>query len=304
MNLPSPVQLLELNETRGTGVRLWIKRDDLIHPEVGGNKWRKLNTNLKQAIASGKKKLLTFGGRHSNHLSATASMGQLYGMPTIGIVRGEAPAAYNEAPTLQAALQKGMHLHFISRSEYRMKHHPSRINSWLRQFGPDCYLIPEGGSNLAGVQGCRTIASEVRQQCPDIQQAVWCVPCGTGATLAGIASELDPLSKIIGFAVLKGNFLENDIRNLVPETLSNWQINHDFHFGGYASYSQQLVEFIQDFRLQTGIQLDPIYTGKMMYGMVKLISKSAFQPGTDLIAVHTGGLQGIAAYETRYGVQL
>ena len=303
LTLPSPVHLVDLDCTRDTGVRLWLKRDDLIHPLVGGNKWRKLSKNLECARSLGKNKLLTFGGQHANHLLATAAAGQLMGMSTVGVVRGEQPRE-PYPPTLETARRFGMQLHFMSRTDYREKHHPDIIRLLRQKFGKDCYIIPEGGTNLAGAEGCREIVREFRMQHPEISNAVWCVPCGTGGTLSGIASELDAGSIVLGFAVLKGGFLEEEVQKLLPSSRTNWKIHHEFHFGGYARQSPELAEFIRFFKRKTDVQLDPVYTGKMMYGIVQLIQKSAFEPGTNLIAVHTGGIQGIAAFEKRYGVRI
>ncbi len=301
--LPSPLQPLVLPGAEAAGLRIWIKRDDLIHPELGGNKWRKLSNNLEQARSRGATTLLTFGGRHANHLYATSAAGRFFGFKTIGIVRGEAPPP-GQSPTLDQAAAFGMHLHFVSRTEYREKHRPEVLGRWLDNFGRECYVIPEGGTNLAGMAGCREIVREVSLQNPDLENPIWCVPCGTGGTLAGIAQALPSHARIIGIAALKGSFLDAEIHKLLPTTCTNWKICHDYHFGGYARYSPELIAFMRQFSDQTGIPLDPIYTAKMMYGLTEMIRCSTFKTGTDIVVVHTGGLQGNEAFERRYRLHL
>lgn len=302
LQLPSPVTAIKHPEVEKAGLRLLLKREDLIHPELGGNKWRKLRYNLQRARSLGKSRLLTFGGPHSNHLYATAAAGKLLGMPTLGLVRGEEPQPLT--PTLAFAKSCGMELRYLSRSAYREKHLPSFQRSLQIQSDAKDYIIPEGGTNLLALQGCREIVEEFRVQQPEVREAVWCVPCGTGGTLAGITQALRPGESALGFACLKGGFLGGEVHKLLGPKNNCWKIIDKYHCGGFARYSEELIAFMRDFRQHTGVQLDPLYTGKMMWGLFDLIRRGYFPKGSTLVAVHTGGLQGIPGFEQRYGLEL
>lgn len=302
LQLPSPVHCLADPEVESAGLQLWLKRDDLIHPELGGNKWRKLRLNLERARLLGKNTLVTFGGLHSNHLYATAAVARRLGLRSIALLRGEPPQPLT--PTLQFVQECGMALHYLSRTAYRHKHQPHFQQQLRERFGENIYLIPEGGTNLLAVKGCRDIVREFRQQQPDVRKTVWCVACGTGGTLAGIASELQEGERAIGFACLKGGFLQDEVHNLLGPDSPNWTVQDGYHCGGFARYSEELIEFMRKFKQTHGIALDPLYTGKMMFGLFDLIRQGHFPKGTSLIAVHTGGLQGIPGFEQRYGLLL
>lgn len=266
-----------------------MKRDDMIHPLIQGNKWRKLKYNLEAARAAGYRRLLTFGGYYSNHLYATAAAASLYGFEAVGVVRGEEPAALSH--TLQFARSRGMRLKFVSRAAYEQRYDVSFLEMLRDTYG-DFYLLPDGGSNALALRGAGEIISETGSGFD-----VVCVPCGTGGTLAGIACALNGSSRIIGFSPLRGNpALVEEINRLTREysgcTYSNFTICNDFTFGGYARWTDALIDFVVSFEAKHGILLDPIYTSKMMYGINTMIREGKFARGTRLLCIHTGGLQG------------
>jgi 1-aminocyclopropane-1-carboxylate deaminase len=288
----TPLIRIELPETIKAGVSLWVKRDDLIHPQVSGNKWRKLKYNLLEARSQGYSKILTFGGAFSNHIYSVAAAGKLWGFKTTGIIRGEETIPLN--PTLFFARTCGMQLRYMDRSRYRQKN-SSEVTEILKQEYPDFYLVPEGGTNELAVKGVAELVKEI-----DIPFDYITTACGTGGTLSGLASGLDLGQNAVGIAALAGaGFLEEEVRKLTGISQNNWQIIHDYHFGGYAKITRELVLFVRDFETQTGIPLDPVYTGKMMYGVYDLIKQGFFEKGKTIIALHTGGLQGIAGMKSR-----
>ena len=296
---------------------------------ISGNKFRKLKYNLLFMKQEGFKRLLTFGGAFSNHIHAVAAAGQFYGIETIGVIRGERLASLN--PTLRFAERCGMVLHFINRSDYRDK--DLIINALKNKFG-DFYYLPEGGTNDLAMRGTAEIVSEIKQQMNGILPDFISLACGTGGTVAGIISATEPPTQVLGFSALKGDFLQKDVANLLEmlknasntegsyfsennkktfnnapnteesyfsENNPNWSINPDFHFGGYARWTPELIDFINDFKQKHGVQLDPIYTGKMLFGIFKLVEMGFFQPNSSIVAVHTGGLQGIEGFNQRFG---
>lgn len=270
-----------------------IKREDLADPYFGGNKWRKLKYNLIQAKAQHNNTLLTFGGAWSNHIYATAAAGKYFGFKTIGIIRGEAHDRLN--PTLQFARDCGMQLEYVNRQTYRTKNSKEFTNELHQRYG-DFYLLPEGGSNLLALKGCAEIVDDI-----NIPFDVITTACGTGATLAGIITALSPNQQAIGFAVLKGaDFLDKEVSRMLinsgHRSAHNWHIEKNYHFGGYARSKAELFTFIRQFKSDFDIELDAVYTGKMLYGLFDLISNNTFARGTRIIAVHTGGLQGNAGY--------
>ena len=269
------------------GIELFIKREDQLHPIISGNKFRKLKYNLAEAKRLGYKKLLTFGGAFSNHIVAVAGAGKEFGFETIGIIRGEElEEKINENPSLVVAQQFGMKLVFVSRDAYRLKETPEFIKEMKSQYG-DFYLLPEGGTNELAIKGCEEILSE-----DDIKFTHICSSIGTGGTISGIINSAASYQNIIGFSSLKGDFLQNDIAKFANQ--KNWTINCEYHFGGYGKVTNELIEFINSFYIQYEIPLDPIYTGKMMFGIFDLIQNNYFPPNSKILAIHTGGLQGIA----------
>jgi len=273
-------------------VTLVVKREDLVHPYISGNKFRKLKYNLLEAKSKNHTKLLTFGGAFSNHISAVAAVGRELGFETIGIIRGEELAgSANENPTLQYARQCGMRLEFVSRYQYRMKETEVFIESLQQQFG-DFYLIPEGGTNALAISGCEEILTS-----EDTIFDYICCAVGTGGTIAGLINSSKPHQHILGFPALKGSFLQAEIRKFVRN--ENWSLISDYHFGGYGKINEELVRFLNTFHQQTGIPLDPIYTGKLFFGVMDLISKDYFAYGSKILLIHTGGIQGIKGMNIR-----
>lgn len=267
-------------------IELVIKREDEIHPQISGNKYRKLKYNLIAAKAQGFNTLLTFGGAYSNHIAATAAAGLKYGIKTIGIIRGEElRSKIEENTTLRFAQQCHMKLQFISRSLYREKENTDFIEKLKKEFG-NFYVLPEGGTNQLAIKGCEEILTKEDKTFDYI-----CTSVGTGGTIAGIINSAEPQQKVIGFSALKGNFLKDEIAKWATKT--NWVLNTDYHFGGYAKTTDELIGFINTFKQETGIALDPIYTGKMLYGIVDMVQNKAIEEDSKILAIHTGGLQGI-----------
>ncbi|GAA1242669.1 pyridoxal-phosphate dependent enzyme [Prauserella halophila] len=282
LGLPSPLVELGDDRLREQGVTVYLKRDDLIHPEVPGNKWRKLKYNLAAVKDQGHKRLLTFGGAYSNHIRATAAAGHYVGLETVGVVRGEEHLPLNES--LAYAARRGMALTYLDRAAYRRKTEQDVLEALVAEFGP-CYVVPEGGSNGLGVRGCAELPSEI-----GIDFDVVCCATGSGGTVAGIASGLNGNSRALGFAVLKGGqFLHEEVRRLQRDATggetANWALDYDFHFGGYAKRKPELDDFIEDFEARHGITLDWVYEAKMMYGLFHRIGSGDFARGTTLVAV-------------------
>jgi 1-aminocyclopropane-1-carboxylate deaminase len=273
------------------GIRVSILHTEAVHPLVSGNKFWKLRLNLQVAQRLGHTTLLTFGGAYSNHIYATAAAAHLLGFRLIGVIRGERPALLS--PTLRFALSTGMEPEFVSRSQYRQKDDPELLAMLKAKYG-DFFLIPEGGSNALAVEGCKALANYIPA---DVD--VVCLPMGTGGTLAGLVAGLGGRSRVVGFSSLKGGeFLEEEVRNLLKisgsSNYGNWEVQASYACGGYGKVPPYLREFIIWFRKQHGIELDGIYTGKMVWGIFDLIKKGYFEAGTHILAVHTGGLQGNA----------
>lgn len=268
-------------------VEVYLKREDAIHPIISGNKYRKLKYNIAFAKENNYTTLLTFGGAFSNHIIATAAAGKAAGLSTIGIIRGEELArktVYNE--TLEYAKQCGMQFKFVSREQFRNKTDSIFINELKEELG-DFYVIPEGGTNDLAVKGCEEILTETDKHFDFV-----CASVGTGGTISGLINSSNPNQKILGFSALKGSFLQEDISKFA--NYENWELITDYHFGGYAKIKPELITFINQFKTQNNIPLDPIYTGKMLFGILDLIKKDYFPKGTRILAIHTGGLQGIA----------
>ena len=285
LRLPSPVAELRDDRLARAGVRLYLKRDDLINAEITGNKWRKLKYNLEAARSQGYRTLLTFGGAYSSHIRAVAAAGHFFGFTTVGVIRGEEHLPLNES--LEYAVRRGMRLTYLDRASYRHKGAPEMIAALSAQFGP-CYALPEGGSNSLAVRGCAEIPAEIAEPFDVI-----CCPCGTGGTLAGVASGLRGGQRALGFAVLRGGpFLDREVTGLQRDALGaptqNWSVNYDFHCGGYARRTAELSDFTADFERRHGLALDWVYVAKMMLGIFTLAEGKAFKRGTALVAVITG----------------
>ncbi|GAA2400605.1 pyridoxal-phosphate dependent enzyme [Streptomyces glaucosporus] len=285
--LPSP--LTEVADERFTrrGVRLLLKRDDLIHPDLVGNKWRKLVPTLRTALRDGRRTLLTFGGAYSNHLRATAAAGRLLGLSTIGVVRGEELAGRPLNESLARCAADGMRLHFVTRAEYRRRNDPEWTDRLRDLFGP-FLLIPEGGSNAAAVRGAAGLGRELRGAAD-----VVAVACGTGGTLAGLAAGLADGQRAVGFAVLRGGFLPGEVERLQRAAFGglrgSWTVEDRFHCGGFARTTPGLESFARDFADRHGLpDLDRVYVAKTLYGLTVLAGEGAFPPGTSVAAVVTG----------------
>jgi len=276
---------------KSSNITLYIKREDLIDPFVSGNKFRKLKYNISEALKSNSTTLLTFGGAYSNHIAATAAAGKKYGLKTVGIIRGEElgkdlekTLASND--TLKYAIAHGMQLHFISRETYRNKEQPDFIENLKAEFG-DFYLLPEGGTNPMAIKGCEEILNKEDKAFDYI-----CCSIGTGGTISGIINASKSNQQNLGFPALKGDWLSSEIKKYSIK--ENWSLITDYHFGGYAKVNAELIHFINLFKKKYEISLDPVYTGKMLYGIIDMIENSKFPQNSRILAIHTGGLQGIA----------
>lgn len=285
-------------EVNPNNVSVDLLRIDKVHKYVSGNKWFKLKYNLLKAKEEGHTTLLTFGGAFSNHIHATAVAANEAGFKSIGIIRGEETLPLN--PTLRQASFMGMELHYVSRSEYRKKTEAPFIKDLEDKFG-NFYLVPEGGTNQMAIRGAEEILEGHLTESYDyVVSAV-----GTGGTLAGLISKLNGKAEVIGVSSLKGNFLGAEVHSLLKlvnkELLKNWRISYNYHFGGYAKHTRELVAFINNFKMEQGIPLDPIYTGKMMYGVADMAANLKFKENSKVLAIHTGGLQGIDGFNKRFG---
>jgi len=283
-----------LPELSGIDCQITIKREDQIHPLVSGNKFRKLKYNIQEAVKQKHTKLLTFGGAFSNHILATAAAGNLKHLQTVGVIRGDelgkdvAKTLANNS-TLRKASEYGMKFEFISREYYQDKTKPQFIETLQEKHG-DFYSIPEGGTNELAVKGCEEILEK-----EDYQFDYICSCVGTGGTISGIINSAQKHQKILGFPALKGGFLRDEIQRY-SKFKDNWELISDYHFGGYGKYTDELIHFINRFKKITQIPLDPIYTGKMMYGVVNMIKNKLIPAGSKILIVHTGGLQGIDGF--------
>ncbi len=303
-NTPSPLQEVKYSRLNKRNITLYIKRDDLIHDEISGNKWRKLKLNIEQAKHKGHDTLLTFGGAHSNHIAATASAAALHGLKSIGIIRGEDADPDNH--TLKFAAEKGMQLEFVSRTDFKT------LQDWeskdrLKELYGSFYLVPQGGANYYGVQGCMDIIKEI-----DLEVDRIFVSCGTATTLSGMAIANGGKSEIYGVSALKGGGfllkeLEENIRQVYKDAETERFIREKihvllpYHFGGYAKITPELIEFMRAFTSETSIKLDPVYTAKTAFAMSELAGKLNGLKPEKWVLIHSGGLQGIPAMEEKLG---
>ena len=285
-------QKIENELTLAYKVNLYLLRLDTIDLYAGGNKLFKLKYNLEEAKKQGFKKILTFGGAWSNHLAAAAFVNN-NPLPIIAVVRGEEPKTYSD--TLNYCKEKGVELHFVSRSDYRSKTEPSFIERLKNKFG-EFYLLPEGGSNALAVKGCKEIIDYI-----PIDFDYICTPVGSGGTLAGITTGLKSHQQAIGFSALKGaDYLTNEVNKLMgnfENQNSKFSIIGDYHFGGYAKTTAELLSFKTEFENKFNIPLDYVYTSKMMYGIFDRMQKGDFKEDSNVVVIHTGGLQGNKGFE-------
>lgn len=285
----SPLEKLHLPHIQDKGVELWIKRDDLLHEFVSGNKFRKLKYNLIGLNTLGKKQVLTFGGPFSNHIYALASACALYQIPCTAIIRGEID---EENPTLQHCLNLGMKLISVSRSDYSLKTASLTVQNYLKQF-PDTYVIPEGGSNQLALQGVAEIVDEIQET--GLNPDYYALASGTGGTTAGILTAHLTDAKVLSFVVLKNiDLFPEIIKWLHPTQQERLILKEDYHFGGYAKWNSQLITFSETFKSETGIALDHVYNAKAMFGLLDMIQKDYFPKKSKIVYIHTGGLQGEA----------
>jgi 1-aminocyclopropane-1-carboxylate deaminase len=285
----TPIQELKHPLCEAADVKVLIKREDLNHPEVSGNKWWKLKYNLEEAQRHGYNTILTFGGAYSNHIYATAAAAAECKFKSIGIIRGEELSKSN--PTLDFAASKGMQFEVISREAYRMKDDENFLST-LRAKYPMAYIIPEGGTNEFALRGVREFTNDILNK---IEFNYLILPVGTGGTISGIMQRLNNGRKILGTSVLRnGGFLQEDIKALIGSEPVNchWEILTDFHYGGYGKVTEQLMQLILDMRDNHHLPLDPIYTGKAMGAMLSKIQEGYFPKGSMILFLHTGGLQG------------
>ncbi|MFD2200101.1 1-aminocyclopropane-1-carboxylate deaminase/D-cysteine desulfhydrase [Shivajiella indica] len=302
MLIPNEITTQELNHPlwKNRSIHLSIKRLDQVHPLASGNKFFKLKYNLEQAKKEGIKTLLTFGGAFSNHIYATAAASKEEGFECIGIIRGEETLPLN--PTLQAAMAFGMKLQYLDRQSYRRKNNPDFLKQLRNNFG-NFYLIPEGGTNNYAVKGTSEILQENDQFFTHIGTSI-----GTGGTFAGLAASLKQNQKLLGFSSLKGEFIHSEINTILAKFQINpsghYTVLDSFHFGGYGKFTNELLDFIRWFYDEFGIPLDPVYTGKMMMGLLDLIKNNYFPAGSNILAIHTGGLQGLTGFNHRFGLSL
>ena len=288
LKLPSPLELFDEETFSPLGLKVWIKRDDQIHATVSGNKWRKLKLSLEFAQREERSPIISFGGAYSNHLYSLAHAAREIKLPSVGLVRGEIDDPGN--PTLQACREQGMTLFPLTREEYRQRAHESYIARWQARY-PNALIVPEGGSNALALPGCRELAKELG---PNFDY--WLLPTASGGTLAGLASQ-GYATKILGIAVVKDTSLANRVQSLLADSgqtgPSPWQLLHDFTLSGYAKFDANLVGFLADCYARTGVPFDPIYSGKAVYALYQLAEKGFFPPGSAIVFIHTGGLQGI-----------
>jgi 1-aminocyclopropane-1-carboxylate deaminase/D-cysteine desulfhydrase-like pyridoxal-dependent ACC family enzyme len=301
------VQKILQKQSEEKGLEVYMLREDLLGGDMQGNKWRKLRLHIEKAKMDGQDTLLSFGGPWSNHLYALAAAGRDFGFKTIGVIRGEEPVPLTD--TLEFAKSCGMKLHFVSRAEYAEKEQ-DYFKAWLHDTYGAFHLIPEGGADFLGVNGCIDILAEKAKSFDVI-----CVACGTGTTLAGMLLAMHPRNRFIGFSAVKGG---EYIKDLITSRLNYFLMSEeealsyspyfnvisDYAFGGFAKVNDELLNFMQAFYQTEEIMLDPLYTGKMMYGISDLIEKGRFVPGTKILAVHTGGLQGLKGIERKTGKSL
>jgi 1-aminocyclopropane-1-carboxylate deaminase len=296
------LSLLTLIDEKDEGIRLFVKRDDLLEPEIQGNKWRKLHLLLQSETFGPERGIISFGGPFSNHLYAVAAAGKRFGFPTVGIVRGVFDDPEN--PTLAHARACGMQLRFVPKKVYDEGLGSLQIQEIIHSF-PIYYVLPEGGSTALGVEGCTSIGREILAQITGKNNLVVCVPAGTGCTAAGLIAGLAGQGRVLVFPATTVNLDRARIHTHLQEAgyppYDNFDIISDYTFGGFAQLSDELMLFVQRFVAQYQIMPDPIYTAKMFYGIFDLLERGYFSPGTKIAALHTGGLQGWNGFRHRFG---
>ncbi len=293
----SPIQTLLHPLFKQHNIEVVIKRDDLLHPVISGNKWRKLKYNLITAQQQNKQGVLSFGGSYSNHIHALAFACQQQNLASIGIIRGE--QQYQDNFTLSWVKHWGMALKFVDRKTYKLRHQAEYLAVLAQQY-PDYFIVPEGGSNALALPGVGEVIQELNQQ---IEFDTLITPVGSGGTLAGLIAKDKAQHQLLGIGVLKQcDYLRADIQNLLPsyaQAYKNWQLLTDFHRGGYAKFSDKDSQRIVDFSLHTGIDFEPVYSGKMVLALLDLIEQGFFSAKKRIVLLHTGGLQGLGGMAER-----
>tara|TARA_B100000768_G_scaffold123086_1_gene113871 strand:+ start:6746 stop:7666 length:921 start_codon:yes stop_codon:yes gene_type:complete len=265
--------------------KIYFKREDLIHPIISGNKFRKLKYNIKEALKINKTHIISFGGAYSNHLLALSYVGKLYGLSTVGIIRGDELLKKKLNSTLQKCNDFGMKFIYVSREDYRKRNQKKYIDS-LQKLYKNSFIIPEGGTNYLGVKGCEEILTK-----KDEFFDVICCPVGSGGTVSGLINSKNINQKILGFSALKASGINNVISNFVNN--NNWELYDDVFFGGYSKVDNKLVSFINETYVNTGILLDPIYNSKMLFRIINLILNNKWPFGDKILIINTGGLQSV-----------
>nr|WP_275441490.1 pyridoxal-phosphate dependent enzyme [Psychrobium sp. MM17-31] len=273
-------------------IKVYIKRDDLIHPQISGNKWRKLKYNLLYAKQQGYNEVLSFGGAYSNHIHSLAFAGQANGLKTIGIIRGEYDP---NNPTIRDAKEAGMHIEFVNRSDYRRRFDQDYLSEIQDKY-PNALIVPEGGTNDLALLGLAEMVEEI----PKEKAQFIITACGSGGTSAGILKAMQPEQTLISIPVLKkADYLKQEIIDLAKCNVHQLQFLTEFHQGGYGKVTPELVTFIEQFETTHAIQLEPIYNGKMMIAFYQLVRENYFKPHSSVTLIHTGGLQGLNGLKQR-----
>ena len=291
----SPLQEIISAKISKYELTVLMKRDDLLHPKIMGNKWRKLKYNLIEAKNQGCKTLLTFGGAYSNHIAATATAANEFGFESIGIIRGDELHKDSNA-TLRQAADEGMNFRFVSRNDFRLI---KEDLAFAKSQFPEAYILPEGGTNGLAIKGAAEIISEI-----DVDYDYIFCPIGTGGTMAGLLKSIPHNKQLLGISSLKGSFIHQSCKNLFVENSligTNYQIFENYHFGGYGKVTDELIAFINDFKKTHQIALDPIYTGKMVFAFYDLMHQGFFHKSARIILLHTGGLQGVTGFNDKHG---
>jgi 1-aminocyclopropane-1-carboxylate deaminase len=295
LNIPTSITKIKSDFLQKKSVKIFIKRDDLIHDVISGNKWRKLKYNFIEANLRGHDNILSFGGAHSNHLHALSYACQKMNLNSIGIIRGEKNK--NSNSTLSFCENNNMSLHYISRSDYKNYKSSNQMIPILKNIFGDYYVIPEGGCNLLGVKGCSEILEEI-----DLDFDVVCCAVGTGCTASGLINSMKSKQYLLGFCPFKKIFeqKQNILQFSNLKLSSNWKLIADTDFGGFGKINVNLTNFIRQFNLEYNIKLDLVYMGKLFYYLFNLIENDFFKKHTRILVLHSGGLQGLNGFNFKY----
>ena len=281
---PSPLEIVDDEFLKNSGIQLHLKRDDLIHPIISGNKWRKLKFNISEAINHGKTDLISFGGPYSNHLLAFAASCDLFGLNCHAYHRGNIDESN---PVIKFLRSKNAQLHELSYTAYRKRNDPPFLNQLMVQHHSESILIPEGGNNDLAKKGIEELSREITAQLDSIDYA--CVAIGTGATFCGLNQFLTNTTIVQGFCIFTHKQNQKQKQQMIQDAYHEEQFIDDYHFGGLGSFPDELLRFIQQFKTETGILLDRSYNAKMMYGIYDRIAQGKYPKGTKIVVLNTGG---------------